>query len=170
MQSSPNWSNSKQLGPRHIILPQRKLLLAKLLLGLIWNMMDAFRLDKLFAHTLLNFSLCWIPGLFLVKQFLSICRQTADRIELKFGGSTHYRPPLAWLSFGCAPLKFCPFLASDWPDWAQIWWAKSLRASLGLIMLHWIFTGPLIGLAVSMHFWTNDSGDWAQASWIHSLW
>ena len=39
-------------------------------------------------------------GLCLVRQFLCICRQTADWIKLKFGGPTHYRCPPVWLTFG----------------------------------------------------------------------
>ena len=38
------------------------------------------------------------PGLWLVKQFPYICRQTPDWIELKFGGQTHHWPSLAWLT------------------------------------------------------------------------
>ena len=39
------------------------------------------------------------PGLWLVEQFLCICRQTADRTELKFGGWTHCGSLHAWLNF-----------------------------------------------------------------------
>ena len=35
------------------------------------------------------------PGLWLVEQFLCICKRTADWIELKFGGQTRYGPPPA---------------------------------------------------------------------------
>ena len=53
------------------------------------------------------------PGLWLVKQFLPICRCTANLMELKFGWSTHYGPPQVWLTFGHAPLHSCHFPASD---------------------------------------------------------
>ena len=45
------------------------------------------------------------PGLWLVEQFLYICRQTVDQIELKFCGPIHYRLPLALWTFGHAPLN-----------------------------------------------------------------
>ena len=36
-------------------------------------------------------------SLWFVEQFPRICRQTTDRIRLKFGRQTHYRPSQAWL-------------------------------------------------------------------------
>ena len=45
-------------------------------------------------------------GLWLFEQFPCICRWTADLIELKFGGWTHYGTPQAWLTFGHALLNF----------------------------------------------------------------
>ena len=59
--------------------------------GLISNMVDTFIMVLLRPDQLL---------VWLVKQFPCICRQTADQIELKFGGSTHYSsdtPPL-WIN------------------------------------------------------------------------
>ena len=66
-----------------------------------------------FRHALLSVEFLLFPGLWLVEQFLRICRQTADRFELRFGGPTPYGPPMAWLTFGCTSLNFCHFLASD---------------------------------------------------------
>ena len=60
-----------------------------------------------FGHTPLNFSP--FPGLWLMKQL-------TDKllIGFKFGGPTHNGTPQAWLTFRCAPLNSCHFLASDW--------------------------------------------------------
>ena len=80
------------------------------------------------------------PGLWLAEQFLCICRQTTDQIELRFakllqfsgfwpfehifwqitdhvelrvGGWTDYGTPQAWLTLGHALLNFHNFLVSD---------------------------------------------------------
>ena len=47
-----------------------------------------------------------VSGLWLVKQFLCIFRQTVDQIELRFGGPINYGLPQAWLTFGQTPLNF----------------------------------------------------------------
>ena len=52
-------------------------------------------------------------GLWLVEQFLCICMQTIDQMELKCGGTTHYEGPPAWQISGHAALHSHNFLAFD---------------------------------------------------------
>ena len=54
------------------------------------------------------------PGLWLVKEFLCICKQIVDGIEVNFGGPTHYGPPLVWLTFDHAALN-------PSPDYRPLW-------------------------------------------------
>ena len=54
------------------------------------------------------------PGLLLVKQFLCICKQTVDQIEVKFGVTTHLGLPLAWLTLGYFVLNPCFDYPSLW--------------------------------------------------------
>ena len=66
-------------------------------------------------------------------QLSRIFRQTANWIELKFGGATHHMPPQASSNFGHAPLNsgsFSPQIGradsaylqtKNSPDLAQIW-------------------------------------------------
>ena len=123
------------------------------------------------------------PGLWLAQQFPYICRQSTDRIGVKFGGPTHYGLPQAWLTFGHTPLNFCCFLASDfsicfctfadnsWSDWAEVWWAKSLWAYLSLINFCSWSTAFLASdwsnsfCAFASHWW-----NWGQIWWANSLW
>ena len=69
-------------------------------------------------------------GLWLVEQLPRICRQSADRIELKSGGQIHYKHPLARIIFWSHCAEFPPFLGrpvsvnfqtNRRSDWAQIW-------------------------------------------------
>ena len=52
------------------------------------------------------------PGLWLLKYFLYICRETDDWIS-RFVEQTHYGPLLAWLTFGYTALIYHHLLASD---------------------------------------------------------
>ena len=47
-------------------------------------------------------------------RFLLICRQNVDRIELRFGGWSHYGIFRAWLTFEYTLLNSRCFLAVDW--------------------------------------------------------
>ena len=54
------------------------------------------------------------PGLWLDKQFLCICRQTASPIDLKLGILTHYGTLHIWLIYCHTPLNsWCPGLWLD---------------------------------------------------------
>ena len=48
-------------------------------------------------------------------QFLDIFKQTAEWMELKFGGLPHDGTPQGWLTFGLTLLNPNHFLAFDWP-------------------------------------------------------
>ena len=70
------------------------------------------------SPSLINFQACFdefppFLGLWLLEQFLCISRQTADWIELKFGGWILYGTPQAWLTFGHVLLNFHSFLVCD---------------------------------------------------------
>ena len=90
--------------------------LDKPLMGLLSNLMDTFIMVLLRP---INFWSCsneysLFPDLWLVEQFLCICRQTTDQIRLKFGGQMHYGAPQAWLTFLHTPLNFYCLLAYNW--------------------------------------------------------
>ena len=111
----------------------------KLLKRLSTNLVDELIIALLRPDYLLVM-LRWIPAilwLLIVQQFLRICRQRADQIELKFGGPTNYGAPLAWPTYGHALLNsliswplICQAVSAHlqincWWDWAQIWWMNS---------------------------------------------
>ena len=86
-----------------------------------------------------------IPSIFWSLICLCICRQSADQIELKFGGPTlygpaqpvqllvrlHWIPVVSWLLIGWSVSLFLE--TKCWTNCAQMWWAYSLWASPGLI-------------------------------------
>ena len=93
------------------------------------------------------------PGLWLVDKLPYICRQTADSIERKFGGQTHYGTPHIWLNFGYIPLNFQRFLACLHAfadkrlirvisnlagELHQGWWEGFTRTDKLLVTLCWI--------------------------------
>ena len=90
--------------------------------GLISNMVDTSIMvlpspDKLLVT--LHWILSLLAGLWFIKQFPCVCRQTADQIELRYGGPTPYItpptiPPQGLINFGHVLLNFNHFLASDW--------------------------------------------------------
>ena len=83
--------------------------------------------------------------------FPCISGQTAHRIDLKLGEYIHYGHPLVWLTFAHALIGWAVSVhmqKNHWSEWAQIWWAKSLWASLDLnnFWLCFIAFPPFLGL------------------------
>ena len=119
------------------------------------------------------------PGLWLIEQFPPICRQLDHRIELKFGGRTHYAAPqpgcllvtLHWIPAVWLPL-IGGAISAHFPD-------KLLRGLISNLLEHSYGTHkvrsaeflpfPGLWLAVSAHFRTNRSADWSQTRSMHPL-
>ena len=125
--------------------------------------MGLLRPDKLLV---ILFQIPAFSGFWSVAQFLCICRQTAYRIDLKFGGCTHYVTLQAsWI------LVFCILIGQEvvvhFTDQMNLKfgrWTYYGAPSQILVMLHWItpVSWPVINAAVSAHLQANCWSDWYQ--------
>ena len=123
----------------------------------------------------------WIPvilWLLIVQQFLHICRQRADQIELKFGRPTNYGAPLAWPTYGHALLNsllfpghwlvkqcFCTFadkllvgLSSNLVDELMIGYLPGLQAFAGKLLIQ--LTSNLEGELMALPRHDGSYQDW----------
>ena len=108
-----------------------------------------------------------LPSITFLK-FQCICRQTTDRIELKFGVWTHYRTstefqlfPGLWLNSFCLFADKLLIKSSSYLVGELIMGLP--RTDSLLVMFCWIpvFSWPVIGQIISMHLQTNCWSDQA---------
>ena len=95
------------------------------------------------------------PGSRLVEQFLCICRQITDHIELKFGGASQYVPPTSnLLDFGTHSTEI-PLFLGLWPPGIP-------QPASDLVTLRWIpaICCPVIGWAFP-HI-CRQTSDWIE--------